>query len=348
MRRSPSVTHYSFSYEVSKPPRWDRFVSGLAVNIAALMLLIAVAPRLTSWVPLEPVETRHYITLVAPVLSPPRVTPPPPIHIRPQVVAKMEVPKIRPAPPAPVKPPEPVRVEPPKPEMPKVAAASPPPKPAAPIVKKTETNVFGSAGSEVATVHKPPREVQTGGFGDPNGVRGKGDPKRQTLTVANVGSFELPPGPGTGNGTGGTHGVSGTIRSAGFADGVASPGPHGPGNRGGVVEGGFGDAVASSGGSGPRLADKKPALKPVEIVYKPRPVYTPEARQLRVEGEVLLDVVFLANGSLRVNRVVKGLGHGLDGAATSAAERIRFHPALRNGQPYDCAALVHIVFELAD
>ena len=38
-----------------------------------------------------------------------------------------------------------------------------------------------------------------------------------------------------------------------------------------------------------------------------------------MEGEVLLEVVFGANGALHVNRVVRGLGHGLDEAAVTAA-----------------------------
>ena len=111
---------------------------------------------------------------------------------------------------------------------------------------------------------------------------------------------------------------------------------------------GFGDAVASSGEAAPRRVEKKPDLQPVEIVFKPRPQYTPEARQLRLEGEVLLEVVFTASGSLHINRVVKGLGHGLDDSALAAAQHIQFHPARRDGQPYDCAALVHMVFELAE
>ena len=113
------------------------------------------------------------------------------------------------------------------------------------------------------------------------------------------------------------------------------------------VEGGFGDKTATSAPAA-RPFEKKPNLQPVEIVFKPRPIYTPEARRLHVQGEVLLDVVFTASGSLRVNRVVKGLGHGLDDAALVAAQHIRFRPALRDGQPYDSAALVHIVFELAE
>jgi hypothetical protein len=45
--------------------------------------------------------------------------------------------------------------------------------------------------------------------------------------------------------------------------------------------------------------------------------------------------------------VVRGLGHGLDDNAVKAAERIRFKPATRNGQPTDSVVVLHIVFQLA-
>jgi hypothetical protein len=44
---------------------------------------------------------------------------------------------------------------------------------------------------------------------------------------------------------------------------------------------------------------------------------------------------------------VQGLGHGLDEAASHAAEQIRFKPAKRDGQLSDYTALVHIIFQLA-
>jgi TonB family protein len=83
------------------------------------------------------------------------------------------------------------------------------------------------------------------------------------------------------------------------------------------------------------------------VVFKPTPAYTTEARNLRIEGEVVLEVVFEASGRLRIVRVVQGLGHGLDESAVHAAEQIRFKPAKRDGQPSDYTALVHIVFQLA-
>ena len=73
----------------------------------------------------------------------------------------------------------------------------------------------------------------------------------------------------------------------------------------------------------------------VDILNKPNPAYSSEARTMRLEGDVVLEVVFLASGQVKVIRVLSGLGHGLDEAATQAAERISFKPALRNGQPID-------------
>jgi TonB family protein len=86
---------------------------------------------------------------------------------------------------------------------------------------------------------------------------------------------------------------------------------------------------------------------PPEILTKPIPNYTQEARNLRIEGEVLLEVVLEASGSLRVVRVVRGLGHGLDDNAVQAAQQIHFKPAMKDGQPADSTVVLHIIFQLA-
>ncbi len=85
---------------------------------------------------------------------------------------------------------------------------------------------------------------------------------------------------------------------------------------------------------------------PVEILFKPKPAYTLEAEELHLEGEVLLNVVFLASGGMRFVRIVHGLGHGLDEAAAEAAEHIRFRPASCGGVPKDVNATVHVSFRL--
>ena len=209
------------------------------------------------------------------------------------------------------------------------------------------TGEFGS--SAPVTVNAPIEKVQTGGFGDPNGVPGQGKPNAK-LQIASAGSFDLPSGPGKGNGTGGAKGIAGNIASAGFGSGIATPG-RGDGRSpgpGAVQTAGF--AAQAAGPSAPkpqRQLDSGPATNPVEITYKPNPAYSDEARQLRLEGEVLLEVNFGANGQLHVNRVVRGLGHGLDEAAVVAAGKMRFKPALRNGEAIDSTAVVHVVFQLA-
>ncbi len=169
-----------------------------------------------------------------------------------------------------------------------------------------------------------------------------------TATIASLGSFDLPQGGGQGNGSGGTKGIKGTVASAGFGNGIAQPGQgDGRSNGRGVQTGGFASEMVAQGPARMRQVDTGPPTTSVEITYKPNPVYTQEARQLKLEGEVLLDVLFAANGQLHVNRVVRGLGHGLDESALAAANMMRFKPALRNGVPVDSTAVVHVVFRLA-
>lgn len=204
-----------------------------------------------------------------------------------------------------------------------------------------------SLGSSALPTLKRPREtVQTGGFGDPNGLPSNNNTRRSP-NVAQLGSYDLPPGPGYGNGTGGANGARGTVASAGFGNGVAISGKGG-GGHGTVQQGLFGDASQVESAPKIRTVAASPVSQPVEILYKPKPVYTDEARNLKIEGEVLLEVVFTSSGQVQVVRVVQGLGHGLDESAMSAARAIRFKPArTADGQPVDSTAIVHIVFALA-
>jgi TonB family protein len=243
--------------------------------------------------------------------------------------------------------------EPPKPlEAPKVVVNQF----AAPQLKMTaggarpqlvHTGDFTATGSSATpTVNAPIEKVQTGGFGDPNGLPGTGK-QGAKLYAAALGSFDMPAGPGQGNGSGGAKGIKGTVASADFGSGVATAGKgDGRSNGAGVQTGGFGAQQVVH--EGPKIATTEVGpTTPVEITYKPNPVYTPEARNLKLEGEVLLEMTFYANGTLHINRVVRGLGHGLDEAAQAAASKIRFKPALRSGQPVDSTAVVHVVFQMA-
>ena len=335
--------------EVSHGLRWSTFAAGLALNAGALLLLILAAPHFVKIVEVNAVASSRYTPLISPFrasANPPTVMPrsaPRELKIARLETPKLEAPReVAPHIASPRPSTENPKVKTPEPEatFPAVSVSNSVPKT---TPREIKTDVFAAAEKQTAVSHSA-RQVQTGGFGDPNGISGKGDPKRNTLTVASVGSFALPPGGGSGNGAAGTRGASGTIRNAGF--GTLTSSPH-PSSGGSVTASGFGDVVASAPATKAAQSPKARDLQPVEIVFKPRPTYTEEALRRRIEGEVLLEVVFGASGSLRINRVVRGLGYGLDDSALAAAQHIRFRPARRDGQPYDCAALVHIVFELS-
>jgi TonB family protein len=218
------------------------------------------------------------------------------------------------------------------------------------LVPAVKTGVL-TGSSAPATVKAPVQKVQTGGFGDENGVNPS--PKSDgsgRLVMARLGSFELPPGPGYGNGSGAAKGIKGTVKISGFGNSIAGPGQgggQGGSPNGGVVrQAGFTNTAAAESVHA-RPAVTEPKVTPVEIISKPNPIYTQEARDLKLEGEVLLQAVFGASGQLRVVRVERGLGHGLDEAAIRAAQQIRYKPALRDGQPYDSVATLHVRFQLA-
>ncbi len=114
-----------------------------------------------------------------------------------------------------------------------------------------------------------------------------------------------------------------------------------------ITTGAFGDAGIAVAGSRPVKAADPPISSSAEILSKPRPAYTDEARRLRIEGEVLLEVLFSTSGETRVLRMIRGLGHGLDENAITAARAIQFRPAKRGDTTADSTAVVHIVFQLA-
>jgi TonB family protein len=332
--------------------------SALGASFIFQCLGVTLAVVLPMLFPQKLIPVMHYevVSLLNPRTEVPVPPPPPKVHVKPQPPAELPVepPKI-----AKIMAPQPVLPKPkPKPmvtpEAPKVAAVFAPAKIDAPQMQparpreEVKTGMLSTGSAAPATVNKPIHQVQTGGFGDPDGLPGKGDPNKRA-NIAQKGSFDLPGGPGYGNGTGGANGVRGTVASAGFGNGIAIPPSGGGGNPHGTVrQAGFADvSMAASEAPKQRKTESTSPTQPVEIVSKPDPAYTQEARALKLEGEVLIEVVFEASGQVRVLRVARGLGHGLDESAIRAAQQIRFKPARRDGQAVDFPATVHIVFQLA-
>ena len=115
--------------------------------------------------------------------------------------------------------------------------------PAAPKEDVKPNPAAGNPGP--AAVNAALSKVQTGGFGDPNGIAGPENPNRRG-NINRAGSPGLNAGPGYGNGTGGARGLRGAGASGGSGGGVA-------GGAGGFSAG-------------------------VTILHKPNPAYSAEGR----------------------------------------------------------------------
>jgi TonB family protein len=147
---------------------------------------------------------------------------------------------------------------------------------------------------------------------------------------------------GFGNGTrsGSNAGVVGRVASAGIP-GTSSAAP---GSYGRVASAGIPNTAVAAA---PQRMQVAPVATNLEVLSKPPVRYTSEAKQLRVQGDVVLRVTFTAAGQVVVQGVVHSLGHGLDEEAWRVAQQIRFRPATRNGQAIDMTTNITITFQLA-
>ena len=309
--------------------RWKSFLIGWGLQaqvVLALLVLNALFPKQIQQV--KRYVVTNLVAPVEPVVNDARavnphfaVKPVPQPSIEIAMVAKLIVPhQVRAinTPEPDVKPPD-IELASKTPDLPRLANV--------PIAKIVATNGFTTPTNAMPTTAKPSAQVHTGGFGDPNGIPATGEGKHG-VNIAAKGDVRLRKGVGFGDALGGAAGVLGQrfvgsgIQSSGF-DKQYAPAPK--------------QTAITTNEAG----------SPVEILEKPKPSYTEEARKLGVQGEVRLEVQFTADGRVHVLRVVQGLGFGLDEQALHCAEHIRFRPAMHAGQPIDSTAVVHIVFELA-
>jgi TonB family protein len=348
------------------PPR-RRSPASVAVSLALHVGIVGAAISLSGLASSAPSvlkQSRTFLVFARPLPVPIDV---PPRAPRPDAIQQVPPPE----PPKPrlefTPPPTPevqqTRVEPPTPEpVPVRVEIAPRQMPAAPKRVPVVVGTF-SANTVPVRMVEAARELRTAGFEPPTAKA----PELTLKESPSVGTFERSvgssdPRPGIDRPS------SGVVTEAGFGNPAASPSPQ-PTLHGIVTDAGFG--AASGGGRSqtsepPHAAvrvsgfDAQPAPQkaappapppqridtPVEVVFKPTPDYTEEARALKLEGEVLLEVEFTASSQVRVLRVVRGLGHGLDESAVHAAEHMRFKPAIGGGRPIDFRTTVHIVFRL--
>ena len=99
---------------------------------------------------------------------------------------------------------------------------------------------------------------------------------------------------------------------------------------------------------GPTETDS-PALSHADYLDNPRPHYPRQARKLRQEGRVLIEVRVSADGRPLNVALKSSTGFDLlDKAALEAVQRWRFVPARRGGRPVEASVIVPIQFVLSE
>src|SRR5208283_900437 len=294
------------------------FITSSLVNLMILGVVLYIGIKA------KQVIERHYemTELVVPAKAPPEMK-----IKRPPLPKLIELPKPKPEP-------KPVQMEakvnlPVVPVKPQIVNLAPQPKAALAAAMPAQNNqvkpstapvhlgeTFGATPNPNAT-----RPATIAAIGNPYG--GMQGPAIAPHGV--VGSTGL----GNGLKSGSNAGTVGKVASAG----IPGAGANLTGSYGKVASAGIPAMTAVA--EAPKPVAAQVQSTEVEVLSKPQVQYTSEARQLHVQGDVVLSVTFLASGQVVVNGVIQGLGHGLDEEARRVAQQIRFRPATSNGRAVD-------------
>lgn len=79
--------------------------------------------------------------------------------------------------------------------------------------------------------------------------------------------------------------------------------------------------------------ERDKSVTPPVPLYKPEPPYSEKARQVRLQGNVVLWIVVNAQGAVERAHVMRALGLGLDQNALSTVLTWQFQPATKDGEP---------------
>jgi len=323
------------------------FVTSATVNLIILSLVIYIGMTAKHVLQQHRFEQTELIFPTTPPPQPKFKTPPPtklPDLPKPKLELQMEQPKIN---------------------MPK-----PEPKPALkPLEMEAKLNTIKAPKPSIILAPQPKAALTAAMPAQDNTV------KASTKAVHLGETFGVTPNPNAnrpatvaaiGNPYGGMEGPAvaphGVVGSAGIGNGLKAG--SNAGEVGKVAQAGIpGGTGTTSGYTGGKVASagiqqqvaavsamrqtREVAPTNLEVLSKPAVQYTPEARQLRVQGDVILRVTFTASGQVIVQSVLHGLGHGLDEEARRVAQQIRFRPATRNGQAVDLTTNITITFQLA-
>lgn len=91
--------------------------------------------------------------------------------------------------------------------------------------------------------------------------------------------------------------------------------------------------------------DNRKVERPKILTKKPAK-YTDEARHAKINGIIILKIVFNADGTTSIVSVIRGLPNGLTESAIDAARNIRFEPVMEDGKPVAYVSNIEYNFSL--
>jgi TonB family protein len=343
---TPGRTNFGLLPEPDRSPA--SFFTSLVINALIVLIAIYLGTQVKKLVEHKYEETVLIIPTTPPpppakvkLPEPPKITPPEP----PKLEVKLDTPKINMPKPEPKPEPKPIQME-AKVDLPVIKVA----KPSVVLAPQPKAAMTAAMPAQNNAVKPSTAPVH---LGDTFGVTPNPNANRPA-TVAAIGNpYGGLQGPavaphgvvgstGIGNGleSGSNAGVVGKVASAGVPAQTTTA-YTGTGKVGSV---GIPAAVAAAP---VQQAAAAPQFTSIEVLSKPAVQYTSEARELKIQGDVVLRVTFTAAGQVVVQGVTRGLGHGLDEEARRVAQQIRFRPATKNGQPVDSTTNITITFQLA-
>jgi len=317
------------------------------VTVALVVIIISAAAKKT-------IDKRILLTeLDEPVVKKkvepvkPKVVPPPPKPILPPVAkVEMQLPRII----VPVKPPDVPKPPVVKMDVPKPVIAAPAP-----------VRVIAMAAPRTVNLANPQAASVVNNDPHPTAVR-LGNPENPILRGPAVSSVNLgrglpgmnsansgygPPATKVNLGNGSPAGTSIHGNSVVAVVGIAHGAPAATGTAPVVSQVNLAQAAPPPA---PKPAPLAALVQPklAKLTAKPKPEYTAEARQLHIEGSVVIRVRVQADGSIQILDVVSGLGHGLDESAKRAVMATKFEPATDGyGHAVASVVVVTVNFQLA-
>jgi len=292
--------------------------------------------------PIEPIR---------PKVPPPPKLPPPPV----KVIETPEPPKIKLPEVKLVEPPKPIPVAAPKP-VPVIVPAPPKIQQAAAAPKVVAITMAAKSASVVNNdVH--PTAVALGHPDSPVPFQKSGpavaavNMNRGMQGMPSTNSGGGPPAKAISLGNGspsGQIGGSAVAKVEGVKIGgcIGCAGTNGNGNKPQAAQVGLGQTLAAA--PAPTQLAKAPVRTAPQVLFKPKPAYTDDARNQHIEGTVYVKIKVASSGAVTVVGVQSGLGHGLDESAIRCAQGIRFKPAVdAAGNPVDWEGVVNITFQIA-